>query len=363
MDVMSSALQAVQQVNAYFEKTNNITVKLEKNITKVNNSFGTLVAVKKMNQLNNSIKQVNRSVMTLQSNLSNTGDREKGLTLAKANILLSWAKNLINFADSTGKINSAMGTLSATISSYLMPVVTAFSNGILFIAANMQILMPIFMMLIVIIGVYEAIQYRAALAGLAAVAPLLVIIGALAIISATVYLVISAINSLTGKSFSALGLLIGILYTIKQAAENILIRLWNNIADFVNGVVNVFYNFKSIICGIWYDVQSVVLGVIYTMMQGIEAAINKIPGVQKDLTSGLREQLEAARLAADKAHSEYEFVEIMQTKTRGSLTDAYSKGYSIGAAGFKSGSVFKCLVEKIKLGYIIKFSNPAAILS
>ena len=221
-----------------------------------------------------------------------------------------------------------------------MPVVTAFSNGILFIAANMQILMPIFMMLIAIIGVYEAIQYRAALAGLAAVAPLLVIIGALAIISATVYLVISAINSLTGKSFSALGLLIGILYTIKQVAENVLIRLWNNLAGFVNGVVNVFYNFKSIICGIWYDVQSVVLGVIYTMMQGIAAAINKIPGVQKDLTGGLREQLEAARLAADKAHSEYEFVEIMQTKTRGSLTEAYSKGYSIGAAGFKSGSVF-----------------------
>ena len=152
-----------------------------------------------------------------------------------------------------------------------MPVVTAFSNGILFIAANMQILMPIFMMLIAIIGVYEAIQYRAALAGLAAVAPLLVIIGALAIISATVYLVISAINSLTGKSFSALGLLIGILYTIKQVAENVLIRLWNNLAGFVNGVVNVFYNFKSIICGIWYDVQSVVLGVIYTMMQGIAA--------------------------------------------------------------------------------------------
>ena len=340
MDVMSSALQAVQQVNAYFEKTNNITVKLEKNITKVNNSFGTLVAVKKMNQLNNSIKQVNRSVMTLQSNLSNTGDGEKGLTLAKANILLSWAKNLITFADSTGKINSAMSTLSATISSYLMPVVTAFSNGILFIAANMQILMPVFMMLIAIIGVYEAIQYRAALAGLAAVAPLLVIIGALAIISATVYLVISAVNSLTGKSFSALGLLIGILYTIKQVAENILIRLWNDLADFVNGVVNVFHNFKSIICGIWYDLQSVVLGVIYTMMQGIETAINKIPGVQKDLTSGLREQLEVARLAADKAHSEYEFVEIMQTKARGSLTEAYSKGYSIGAAGFKSGSVF-----------------------
>ena len=45
-------------------------------------------------------------------------------------------------------------------------------------------------------------------------------------------------------------------------------------------------------------------------------------------------------MAADKAHSEYEFVEIMQTKTRGSLTEAYSKGYSIGAAGFKSGSVF-----------------------
>ena len=43
--------------------------------------------------------------------------------------------------------------------------------------------------------------------------------------------------------------------------------------------------------------------------------------------------------------------------------DAYSKGYNIGAAGFTSGSVFKCLVEKIKLGYIIKFSNPAAILS
>ena len=350
------------QINSSVTQTNNIVIKFEKNINKTKNSLTALGNTRSIEKLNSSLENTNRAIQKLGMGSSKlTKDNSNRLT--NINILLGWAKNLINFADSTGKINSAMSTLSTTISSYLMPVVTAFSNGILFIAANMQILMPIFMMLIAIIGVYEAIQYKAALAGMAAVAPLLVIIGALAIISATVYLVISAINSLTGKSFSALGLLIGILYTIKQVAENVLIRLWNNLAGFVNGVVNVFHNFKSIICGIWYDVQSVVLGVIYTMMQGIEAAINKIPGVQKDLTSGLREQLEAARLAADKAHSEYEFVEIMQTKTRGSLTDAYSKGYSIGAAGFKSGSVFKCLVEKIKLGYIIKFSNPAAILS
>ena len=327
------------QINSSVTQTNNILIKFEKNINKTKNSLTALGNTRAIEKLNSSLETTNRAIQKLGINSSKM-NKDNSNRLTNINILLGWAKNLINFADSTGKINSAMSTLSATISSYLMPVITAFSNGILFIAANMQILMPIFMMLIAIIGVYEAIQYRAALAGLAAVAPLLVIIGALAIISATVYLVISAINSLTGKSFSALGLLIGILYTIKQVAENVLIRLWNNLAGFVNGVVNVFHNFKSIICGIWYDVQSVVLGVIYTMMQGIEAAINKIPGVQKDLTGGLREQLEAARLAADKAHSEYEFVEIMQTKTRGSLTEAYSKGYSIGAAGFKSGNVF-----------------------
>ena len=339
---MASIETAVTLVNRIEEisqqSTRGVRV-LEQNFNKLAKGINSL-SNNALNNMNNSINKVNNQWNNMLRKIDKLNSKKIHLKIQDVNILLSWAKNLINFADSTGKINSAMTTLSTKISSCLMPVVTAFSNGILFIAANLQILMPIFMMLIAIIGVYEAIQYRAALAGLAAVAPLLVIIGALAIISATVYLVISAINSLTGKSFSALGLLIGILYTIKQVAENILIRLWNDLADFVNGVVNVFYNFKSIVCGIWYDVQSVVLGVIYTMMQGIEAAINKIPGVQKDLTSGLREQLEAARLAADKAHSEYEFVEIMQTKTRGSLTEAYSKGYSIGAAGFKSGNVF-----------------------
>ena len=340
MEVMSSALQAVQQVNAYFEKTNNITVKLERNITKVNNSFGTLVAVKKMNQLNNSIKQVNRSVMTVQSNLSNTGGGEKGLTLAKANILLSWAKNLMNFAGISNKINSSMNSLGTTIGNYLNPAITAFNNAIMFIANNFQLFLPLFWLLIVAVGIYSSAQIKAAAATILACAPLMHLLALVLAVVAVIYILVGAFNLLSGSSISILGVIVGAFYAFGQAVENIVLFCWNRIAAFANFLANVFVNPIAAIKVLFYDLRSNVLDILLSLMQGIETAINKIPRMQLDLTSNLRTQLETVRLAASKAKSEAQLVEVMQTKGMGSLTEAYSRGYSIGAAGFKSGSIF-----------------------
>ena len=327
------------QINSSVTQTNNIVIKFEKNINKTKNSLTALGNTRAIEKLNSSLENTNRAIQKLGMGSSKlTKDNSNRLT--NINILLGWAKNLINFADSTGKINSAMSTLSTTISSYLIPVVTAFSNGILFIAANMQLFLPLLWVLIAALGVYYSAQIQAAVATALACAPLMILLKTVLLIVGALYLVVNIVNRVTGSSVSALGVIVGAFYAFGQAVENIVLFCWNHIAAFANFLANVFVNPIAAIKVLFYDLRSNVLDILLSLMQGIETAINKIPGVQLDLTSNLRAQLETVRLAASKAKTEAQLVEVMQTKAMGSLTEAYSKGYNIGAAGFKSGSVF-----------------------
>lgn len=364
---MASPTEAVDRINIInqsYQETNAIFINIQNNITKVEKKMKSMTATKTMEEMNEKINSANQSLAQMNSALSKVEkSTSKKLTLANINILIGWAKSVLSVADSTGKINAAMNQLGQALGTYLNPIILAFSNGILFIAANMQLFVPLLWVLIAALGVYYSAQIQAAVATALACAPLMILLKTVLLIVGALYLVVNIVNRVTGSSVSALGVIVGAFYAFGQAVENIVLFCWNHIAAFANFLANVFVNPIAAIKVLFYDLRSNVLDILLSLMQGIETAINKIPGVQLDLTSNLRAQLETVRLAASKAKTEAQLVEVMQTKAMGSLTEAYSKGYSIGAAGFKSGSVFKCLVEKIKLGYIIKFSNPAAILS
>lgn len=83
-----------------------------------------------------------------------------------------------------------------------------------------------------------------------------------------------------------------------------------------------------------------ILEVVANIMEGIESMINKIPGIEINLTGGIKDRLDNLNSSIKAVETEAQLVEVMQTKGMGSLTEAYSRGYSIGAAGFKSGSIF-----------------------
>ena len=89
------------QINSSVTQTNNIVIKFEKNINKTRNSLTALGNTRAIEKLNSSLETTNRAIQKLGINSSKM-NKDNGNRLTNINILLGWAKNLINFADSTG---------------------------------------------------------------------------------------------------------------------------------------------------------------------------------------------------------------------------------------------------------------------
>ncbi len=66
------------------------------------------------------------------------------------------------------------------------------------------------------------------------------------------------------------------------------------------------------------------------MLQGIEDLINKIPGVEIDITSGISDFGDKVADRTQKIKNESEWEEIVKTKEFMDYSDGYSKGSSMG---------------------------------
>ena len=118
---------------------------------------------------------------------------------------------------------------------------------------------------------------------------------------------------------------------------NKFVQMWNTVAAFINFFGNVFSNPIASIKTLFLDLAVTVLGFIEKMAKGIEDLLNKIPGVNVNITggiTGLRDKL-AAKSAEIK--SEAELKTYVQSKEFMDYSEGFSKGSKIG----------KDLVDKI----------------
>lgn len=84
--------------------------------------------------------------------------------------------------------------------------------------------------------------------------------------------------------FSFIGGLLGAFYAYFY---NIFVYLWNVVVAFINFFGNVFKNPIASVQALFYDLAVNVLGYIENMAKGIEDLLNKIPGVEVSITSGI----------------------------------------------------------------------------
>lgn len=128
--------------------------------------------------------------------------------------------------------------------------------------------------------------------------------------------------------FSFVGGLFGVFYAL---VGNYLIGLWNTVAAFVNFFGNVFNNPVAAVQTLFYDMAVNVLGIIEGLAQGIEDLLNKIPGVEVSITSGisgLRDRL-ASKSASIK--DEAGLVEYVKSKEFIDYSSAATTGSDIGS--------------------------------
>lgn len=167
----------------------------------------------------------------------------------------------------------------------------------------------------------------------------------LAILVAALYAGVAAYNKFTGAGVSATGILMGAFAVLGAfAMNNTVVPIQNGFAMLANFFGNVFNDPVAAVQVLFYDMALTVLGYITKMASGIEAVINKIPGVTVDITSGLDSFYAKLESAQKKVKDESGWVEYVKKMDYVDYSKAASAGYRFGegladkVSGFFSGS-------------------------
>lgn len=121
--------------------------------------------------------------------------------------------------------------------------------------------------------------------------PVMWVVGGVMLLIGALYGGVAAYNELTDSSVSATGIITGAMGGLFAFVGNGFIFLWNGVSDFVNFFGNVFNDPVASVQLLFLGMVENVLGYIGGLAQGIQDLLNKIPGVEVDLTSGVNEGL------------------------------------------------------------------------
>lgn len=178
--------------------------------------------------------------------------------------------------------------------------------------------------------------------------PITWVVMILAILVAALYAGVAAYNKFTGAGVSATGILMGAFAVLGAFALNsTVIPIQNGFAMLANFLGNVFNDPVAAVQVLFYDMALTVLGYITRMASGIEAVVNKIPGVTVDLTSGLDSFYAKLESAQKKVKDKSEWVEYVKKMDYVDYSKAASAGYQFGEgladkiSGVFSGSAYE----------------------
>ena len=157
-----------------------------------------------------------------------------------------------------------------------------------------------------------------------------IIIGIIAIIAA-LYAAVGAVNHFAGTSVSATGIIGGTFAVLGAHIINtFIVPFWNALAAIANFIGNVFNNPVAAVKVLFYDMALTVVGYIKNMAETIENLINKIPGVQVDITSGLDNFYSGLEKAQQEVKDESGWVEYVHKMDFIDYGEAASAGDEFG---------------------------------
>ncbi|WP_195199843.1 tape measure protein [Faecalispora jeddahensis] len=161
--------------------------------------------------------------------------------------------------------------------------------------------------------------------------PLTWIILLIIAVIAVIYAAVAAVNHFAGTSVSATGIIAGTFAVLGAHIINtFVVPAWNAFAAVANFFGNVFNDPVAAIKVLFYDMAQTVIGYILNMARAIENLINKIPGVQVDITSGLDSFYKGLEEASQKVKDESGWVEYVQKMDFIDYSDAAKAGYYFG---------------------------------
>lgn len=153
--------------------------------------------------------------------------------------------------------------------------------------------------------------------------PIVLVIG---IIAAAIW-VLRQFGVTWDEIFGAAG---GTVSVFTAGVFNNFVYMWNQVAAFVNFFGNVFKNPIAAVNIMFLDLAIAVLGYMNKMTQGIEDAVNKIPGVKIDVAKGTDTFLKNLQAETVKLKGEAEWKEYAKPMDYLDYSKSYEKGSKAG---------------------------------
>lgn len=169
--------------------------------------------------------------------------------------------------------------------------------------------------------------FSMAMAWIAAFLPVLLFIG-------LIMMAIAAARSFGVTWEEIAGFVGGLIGGIGAFFYNIFVLVWNIVADFINFFGNAFHDPVSSIKILIYDLVVSVLGFIETMAKGIEDVINKIPGVNVNISGTIKGIKDDFANKSANLKSETEWKEFVKSKDYMDYSDAFKEGENLGVEIF-----------------------------
>lgn len=157
------------------------------------------------------------------------------------------------------------------------------------------------------------------------------IVGLILVLIAVFYAAVAAVNHFSGSTISATGIIGAVIGGWAAAVINYFIMMYNIIAEVVNFFANVWNDPIAAVKILFYDLASTVIGYVAEMARSIETIINRIPGVNVQISAGLDNFKAGLEKAASEAKDAAGWKEIVQKKDFLNGADFANRGYDIGA--------------------------------
>ena len=161
--------------------------------------------------------------------------------------------------------------------------------------------------------------------------PIVWIVGLILVLIAVFYAAVAAVNHFSGSTISATGIIGAVIGGWAAAVINYFIMIYNIIAEVVNFFANVWNDPIAAVKILFYDLASTVIGYVAEMARSIETIINRIPGVNVQISAGLDNFKAGLEKAASEAKDAAGWKEIVQKKDFLNGADFANRGYDIGA--------------------------------
>lgn len=148
---------------------------------------------------------------------------------------------------------------------------------------------------------------------------------------AIIYVVVAAVNKFAGTSISATGIIAGAFSVLGAfVMNNTIVPMQNGFAMIANFIGNVFNDPVAAIKVLFFDMSLTVIGYIKNLARGIETLINKIPGINIDITSGLDEFYSRIERIQQNVKDKSGWVEYVKKMDYVDYSYAASIGYNFG---------------------------------